>query len=63
MALAHRLNYYRRIFPAYLGRRNSHLTFWHDSPEINAHCASRKLGEYYMPFLQKADYPGPHDQG
>jgi len=63
MSLAHRLNYYRRIFPAYLGRRNSHLTFWHDSPEINLRSAAHKLGEYYMPFLEKADYPGPYDAG
>ena len=61
MGLATRLNYYRRIFPAYLGLRNSHLTFWHDTPEINAYCLPQTLGEYYMPFLQKADYPGPYD--
>lgn len=61
MHLARRLNYYRRIFPAYLGRRNSHLTFWHDSPEMNRRFAPRTLGEYYMPFLQKANYPGPYD--
>lgn len=61
MKLAHRLNYYRRIFPAYLGKRNSHLTFWHDSPDINRHFAPRSLGEYYMPFLEKADYAGPFD--
>src|SRR5690242_10859672 len=62
MRLAHRLNYYRRVFPAYLGRRNSHLTFWHDSPEINHHCTPHRLGEYYQPFLQKADYAGPYDE-
>jgi heparosan-N-sulfate-glucuronate 5-epimerase len=62
MALAQRLNYYRRIFPAYLGRRKSHLTFWHDSPEINVRSGAHKLGEYYMPFLQKADYAGPYDE-
>lgn len=61
MGLANRLVYYRRIVPAYLGLRNSHLTFWHDSPEINVQCSPYKLGEYYMPFLQKADYPGPYD--
>jgi heparosan-N-sulfate-glucuronate 5-epimerase len=61
MGLAHRLNYYRRILPAYLGLGNSHLTFWHDSPEINVHGTPHTLGEYYMPFLQKADYQGPYD--
>lgn len=44
MNLAHRLNYYRRIFPAYLGRSNSHLTFGHDSPDINYRFAPRSLG-------------------
>jgi heparosan-N-sulfate-glucuronate 5-epimerase len=62
MNLARRLKYYRRIFPAYLGRGNSHLTFWHDSPEINRRFAPRALGEYYMPFVEKADYAGPFDQ-
>jgi heparosan-N-sulfate-glucuronate 5-epimerase len=62
MGLANRWNYYRRIFPAYLGLRNSHLTFWHDSPEINAQSSRYKLGQYYMPFLEKADYPGPYDR-
>lgn len=61
MGLAHRLNYYRRILPAYLGLCNSHLTFWHHSPRINDHCFPHTLGEYYMPFFQKADYPGPYD--
>ncbi|HKT68786.1 MAG TPA: D-glucuronyl C5-epimerase family protein, partial [Terriglobales bacterium] len=62
MNLARRLNYYRRILPAYLGRGNSHLTFWHDSPEMNRRFAPRALGEYYMPFVEKADYAGPFDQ-
>jgi heparosan-N-sulfate-glucuronate 5-epimerase len=61
MGLASRWNYYRRIFPAYLGLRNSHLTFWHDSPEINPESSRYKLGQYYMPFLEKADYRGPYD--
>jgi hypothetical protein len=62
MDLAHRVNYYRRIFPAYLGRRNSHLTFWHDTPEMNRRCSPHRLGEYYQPFLQKADYAGHYDE-
>lgn len=44
MNLAHRRNYYRRIFPGYLGRSNSHLTFGHDSPDINYRFAPRSLG-------------------
>ena len=56
-----RLQYYRRIFPAHLGRGQSHLTFWHDQPEANPHAEFDSLGEYYMPFTQKADYAGHHD--
>ena len=61
MGLQHRLNYYRRILPAYLTSRRSHLTFWHDTPELNARVSPGDLGEYYMPFAQKADYVGPYD--
>lgn len=56
-----RLNYYRRLLPAYLFRLNSHLTFWHDVPEINQHATAGQLGQYYMPFIQKASYTGPFD--
>lgn len=35
MSLASRLNYYRRILPAYLGSGASQLSFWHETPEIN----------------------------
>lgn len=35
MSLASRLNYYRRIVPAYFGSGASQLSFWHDTPEIN----------------------------
>jgi len=55
------LNYYRRIFAAYLTPRKSHLTFWHEVPEINEHFRPGELGEYYMPFTAKADYPGQYD--
>jgi heparosan-N-sulfate-glucuronate 5-epimerase len=56
-----RFNYYRRIFAAYLTRRTSQLTFWHDTPEVNPNFHPAELGEYYMPFLAKADYPGYYD--
>ena len=56
-----RLVYYQRIFSAYLLRKNSHLTFWHDIAEANEHARADKLGEYYMTFSQKADYAGPFD--
>lgn len=55
------LAYYRRIFSAYLGGGNSHLTFWHETPAENASASVNELGEYYMRFTEKADYPGPYD--
>lgn len=56
-----RLAYYQRIFSAYLLRRNSQLTFWHDQAEANPRARTNRLGEYYMTFSQKADYAGPFD--
>lgn len=55
------LSYYRRIFSAYLGRGNSHLTFWHETPAENPRAGTNDLGEYYMLFREKADYLGPYD--
>jgi heparosan-N-sulfate-glucuronate 5-epimerase len=55
------LNYYRRIFRAYLTGANSHLTFWHETPAENPRAATDQLGEYYMLFIEKAGYPGPYD--
>ncbi|PYP84305.1 MAG: hypothetical protein DMG65_22895 [Candidatus Angelobacter sp. Gp1-AA117] len=55
------LDYYRRIFSAYLGRAQSQLTFWHEVPEVNPRFTPNSLGEYYMTFSSKADYPGPFD--
>jgi hypothetical protein len=56
-----RFAYYRRVFSAYLGKGNSHLTFWHGAPRVNENASVDQLGEYYMPFLYKANYPGPFD--
>src|SRR3982074_278451 len=56
-----RLNYFRRIFSAYLIGGNSHLTFWHETPEENHAARPSELGEYYMLFAEKAAYPGPYD--
>jgi heparosan-N-sulfate-glucuronate 5-epimerase len=61
MSLQNRINYYRRLFPAYLGRQKSQLSFWHEAPEVNNRCLWTELGEYYMPFTAKADYAGPYD--
>ncbi len=56
-----RLQYYRRIFSAYLVPGKSHLTFWHETPQENLGARVDLLGEYYMLFAEKADYPGQHD--
>jgi hypothetical protein len=56
-----RLQYYRRIFSAYLVPGKSHLTFWHETPQANPAANTRELGEYYMLFAQKADHSGHHD--
>jgi heparosan-N-sulfate-glucuronate 5-epimerase len=56
-----RLQYYRRIFSAYLLPGNSHLSFWHETPRANPGASVHQLGEYYMLFAEKADYPGHHD--
>jgi heparosan-N-sulfate-glucuronate 5-epimerase len=56
-----RLQYYRRIFSAYLVPGKSHLTFWHETPQENSGANVHQLGEYYMLFAEKADYPGHYD--
>ena len=61
MALTNRLQYYRRIFSAYLGPGKSQLTFWHETPTANPRLVSNRLGEYYMLFAEKADYTGIRD--
>ncbi len=55
------LSYYRRIFSAYLLGGKSHLTFWHETSSENQNAATTELGEYYMPFTEKADYRGAYD--
>ena len=55
------LQYYRRIFRAYLLPGNSQLTFWHETPQANPRASVHRLGEYYMLFAEKADYPGQYD--
>jgi heparosan-N-sulfate-glucuronate 5-epimerase len=55
------LNYYRRIFSAYLLGGKSQLTFWHETPQENVNAGARSLGEYYMLFAEKADYQGAYD--
>src|SRR5580698_7197057 len=61
MPLLPSLNYYRRIASAYSLGGQSHLTFWHETPEENLNASARELGEYYMGFAEKANYEGAHD--
>ena len=61
MSFANRLQYYRRIFSAYLVPGRSQLTFWHETPQANPNATTDKLGEYYMGFEAKADYSGHYD--
>jgi heparosan-N-sulfate-glucuronate 5-epimerase len=61
MSVAARLNYYRRISGAYLLPGKSQLTFWHDQPQVNPGASIGQLGQYYMPFVEKAQYVGPYD--
>lgn len=55
------LRYYRRIFSAYVLGGNSHLTFWHETPAQNPDATTNALGQYYMPFVEKANFNGACD--
>ena len=57
-----RLQYWNRIFKAYILGNTSQLSFWHGIPNVNPKLKINELGQYYMPFHQKADYPGQHDE-
>lgn len=59
--LQDKVSYYKRIFPAYLRKKGSHLGFFHEKPAINENCPYDSLGEYYMTFFDKAQYDGPFD--
>jgi hypothetical protein len=52
-----RWDYYHRLFSTYFSARRSNLTFWYDPPQLNSRFKKSALGEYYMNFPQKADYP------
>ena len=62
MGLKSRFNYLSRIFAAYILGKKSHLTFWHEKPEVNKVKVNDQLGQYYMTFFDKTHYPGPFDQ-
>ena len=58
---AARIDYYRRAFLAYGLRTRSHLSFWHDRPEINQAAYFPGGKAFYLTFRQKARYAGPFD--
>ena len=62
MSVTSRTRYLARVLPAYLTSRTSHLTFWHEAPELNERAFSDSLGEYYMTFSAKADFQGHYDE-
>jgi hypothetical protein len=50
------------LIPAYVLRKNSQLSFWHEQPQVNDNAFNGEaVGEYYMTFFDKANYPGPFD--
>ena len=53
-----RINYWRRIFNAYVLNKSSQLTFWHNNPKESKGIILNELGLYYMMFYEKADYDG-----
>ena len=57
-----RVDYYRRVMSNYVVRKHSHLNFWHETPEVNADAPTDRVGQFYMTFRDKADYPGPFDE-
>ncbi len=61
MSLGSRVDYYQRIFSAYLFPGRSHLSFWHDTPQLDPCASTHELGPYYMLFCEKANYTGPFD--
>ena len=57
-----KIQYWNRIFNAYVLRNTSQLTFWHGEPKINTNIRKDRLGQYYMLFYNKADYKGAFDE-
>ena len=57
-----RVQYWNRIFKAYILDNTSQLTFWHGKPQINPNLEIGSLGPYYMLFHKKAEYEGYYDE-
>jgi hypothetical protein len=56
-----RFHYLQRVFSAYFMHKDSQLSFWHETCEVNEDAFVKKPGPYYMTFSKKADYKGPFD--
>ena len=57
-----KLQYWNRIFKAYILGNTSQLTFWHGEPQINPNIETDSIGPYYMLFHKKAEYDGHIDE-
>ena len=57
-----KLQYWNRIFKAYVLGNTSQLTFWHGEPQINPKIDTESIGPYYMLFHKKAEYEGHTDK-
>jgi heparosan-N-sulfate-glucuronate 5-epimerase len=62
MYLFKKINYWNRIFKAYVLGKTSQLTFWHGEPKINYDINIKSLGSYYMSFDKKAEYKSHLDE-
>lgn len=56
-----RANYYKRLFVPYFTQQKSQLSFWHGKPEVNPNMRTDEIGEFYQPFIYKANYNGHFD--
>ena len=57
-----KIQYWNRIFKAYILGNTSQLTFWHEKPQTNPNLKKDCLGPYYMLFHEKAEYDGHLDK-
>ena len=56
-----KIQYWNRIFKAYVLGNTSQLTFWHGEPNTNPNMETDSLGQYYMLFYNKANFKGKYD--
>lgn len=54
--MLNRINYWKRIFNAYVSKKPSQLTFWHGKPTKNKDLDLNRLDQYYMLFSKKANF-------